>query len=144
MFSTRPKTNFSFSVTFILSSASAFNLDQSKNLSFGKWLRKMYCNNRDGKMNQHFNYRISRGSNYLKFKLPEKNNFTFHIISKFTIQILLWLYSITCMQRYSSHFLWAEDGKMCDKHTIEFECWFPFAIFVMFYPYLGFLLSEFC
>ena len=32
------RTNFRFSVTFILSSASAFNLDQSKNLSFGKEL----------------------------------------------------------------------------------------------------------
>ena len=36
MFSTLLKTNFNFSVTFILSSANAFNLNQSKNLSFGK------------------------------------------------------------------------------------------------------------
>ena len=36
MFSTLPKTNFHFSVSFILLFASAFNLDQSKNLSFGK------------------------------------------------------------------------------------------------------------
>ena len=32
------KTNFNFSATFNLSSANAFNLDQSKNLSFGKEL----------------------------------------------------------------------------------------------------------
>ena len=38
MFSTLPKTNFGFSITFIISSASAFNLDQSKNLSFGREL----------------------------------------------------------------------------------------------------------
>ena len=39
MFSTLPKTNFYFSVTFILLYANAFNLDQSKIL-FGKELRK--------------------------------------------------------------------------------------------------------
>ena len=38
MFSTLPETNFNVSVRFILSSASALNLDQSKNLSFGKKL----------------------------------------------------------------------------------------------------------
>ena len=38
MFSTLPKTNFNFSAKFDLSSANAFNLDQSKNLSFGKEL----------------------------------------------------------------------------------------------------------
>ena len=38
MFSTHPKTNFSFAVTFTLSSANAFNLDQSKNWLFGKEL----------------------------------------------------------------------------------------------------------
>ena len=38
MFSTLPKTNFSFSVTFILS-VNAFNWDQSKILSFGKELK---------------------------------------------------------------------------------------------------------
>ena len=36
MFSALPKTKSSFSVTFILTSASAFNLDQSKNLLFGR------------------------------------------------------------------------------------------------------------
>ena len=36
MFSTLHKTKFKFSVTFILSSAHAFNLDRSKILSFGK------------------------------------------------------------------------------------------------------------
>ena len=34
MFSTLSKTNFYFSVTYILSSANAFNLDQSKILLF--------------------------------------------------------------------------------------------------------------
>ena len=38
MFSTLPETNFNFSVTFILLSANAFNLDQSKILLFGKEL----------------------------------------------------------------------------------------------------------
>ena len=36
MFSTLPKTNVSFSFPFILLFASAFNLDQSEILSFGK------------------------------------------------------------------------------------------------------------
>ena len=39
MFSAFPKTNASFSFTFILSSADAFNLDQSKNLLFDKELK---------------------------------------------------------------------------------------------------------
>ena len=38
MFSTLPKTNFSYSVIFNLSSANAVNLDQSKNLLFAKEL----------------------------------------------------------------------------------------------------------
>ena len=38
MFSTLPKTNFNFSVTFILSPAYAFKLDQSEILLFGKEL----------------------------------------------------------------------------------------------------------
>ena len=37
-FSTLPKTNFNFSVTFILSSENVFNLDQSKNMLFGNEL----------------------------------------------------------------------------------------------------------
>ena len=39
MFSTFPKPNFNFSFTFILLSANAFNLEQSKTLLFGKELR---------------------------------------------------------------------------------------------------------
>ena len=39
MFSTISKTNLNFSVTFILSSASALNLDWSKIFSFGKELQ---------------------------------------------------------------------------------------------------------
>ena len=38
MFSPLSKTNFKFSITFILSSANAFNFDQSKFFSFGKEL----------------------------------------------------------------------------------------------------------
>ena len=38
MFSTCLKTNFDFSVKFILSSANTFNLNQSEFLSFGKKL----------------------------------------------------------------------------------------------------------
>ena len=36
MFSTLPKTNFNFAVTFILSSASAFNLDQTEILWYDR------------------------------------------------------------------------------------------------------------
>ena len=42
MFSTLPKIIFNFSVTFILLSANAFNLDQSKILSFGKVLSSLF------------------------------------------------------------------------------------------------------
>ena len=55
MFSTLPKTNFKFSVKFILSAANAFNFDQSEILSFGKAVKTasitsvkvdvMYCGN---------------------------------------------------------------------------------------------------
>ena len=38
MFSSLPKTNFNFSVTFILLSANAFNLDHFEILLFGKEL----------------------------------------------------------------------------------------------------------
>ena len=38
VFSSLPKTYFDTSITFILSSANAFNLDQSKNLLFGEEL----------------------------------------------------------------------------------------------------------
>ena len=36
MFSTLPKGNFDFSIPFIVLSAYSFNLDQSKNLLFGR------------------------------------------------------------------------------------------------------------
>ena len=39
-FSSHQETNFNFSVAFILSSANAFNLDQSNILSFGKELNE--------------------------------------------------------------------------------------------------------
>ena len=42
MFSTLPNLNFNISLTFILSSANAFNLDQSKILSFGKGINDLY------------------------------------------------------------------------------------------------------
>ena len=42
MFSAHPNKNICFRVAFILSSASAFNLDQSKNLLFGKELTETY------------------------------------------------------------------------------------------------------
>ena len=45
MFSTHPKTNFTVSVTFILSSANAFSLGQSTNLSFGKELTRKLLQN---------------------------------------------------------------------------------------------------
>ena len=35
-----PKTNLNFSVTFMMSSSSNFNLDHSENLSFGKDLNQ--------------------------------------------------------------------------------------------------------
>ena len=40
MLSVHCKTHFNFLIIFILSSANAFNLDQSKILSFGKELNK--------------------------------------------------------------------------------------------------------
>ena len=43
MFSTLPKTNFNFSATFVLSPATAFNLDQPKNFLFGKELNPRDC-----------------------------------------------------------------------------------------------------
>ena len=61
MFFTLPKTTFNISVTFVLLSANAFNLDQSKILMFGKelmTLRKIAFENIIGKGenagNQHF------------------------------------------------------------------------------------------
>ena len=42
MLSSLPKTNFNSLVTFILSSANALSLDQSKILSFGKELNVSY------------------------------------------------------------------------------------------------------
>ena len=50
MFSTHPKINFNFSVTFILSSANAFNLDQLKYLSFGKVLKNKQTTNYNSRM----------------------------------------------------------------------------------------------
>ena len=41
MVSTLPKSNFNFSFTFILLSVNAFNLNQSKNLSFGRRLTQV-------------------------------------------------------------------------------------------------------
>ena len=42
MFSTLPKLIFNFELTFILSSANAFNLDESIILSFGKELFRVF------------------------------------------------------------------------------------------------------
>ena len=42
MFSPLPKTSFDFLFKFILSSANAFNMDQSKILSLGKELSHIY------------------------------------------------------------------------------------------------------
>ena len=42
MFSILPETDFSYSVTLNFLSANAFNLDQSKNLSFGKELKTKF------------------------------------------------------------------------------------------------------
>ena len=44
MFSFIPKSNFNFSVTVILSSANALNLDQSKNVLFQKELKPLTNN----------------------------------------------------------------------------------------------------
>ena len=41
MYFTIPKTNFNSSAKFYFLSANAFNLDQSKNLSFGKELNDL-------------------------------------------------------------------------------------------------------
>ena len=74
MFSTLPKTNFNFSVTFILSSAIAFNLDQSKNLPFGKELKKslQYHSNQE---NHGDIYKVTHCVNYQVKTLPYNNWF---------------------------------------------------------------------
>ena len=59
MFSTHPKKNFCVYVTFILSSANAFNLDPSKNLLFG----------------QELNSRISKLNFFKKEKQPKLRYF---------------------------------------------------------------------
>ena len=53
MFSTCPNTNFNFSVTCILSSANAFNLNQSKKLSFDKELRRFAGSKDQTRLNMH-------------------------------------------------------------------------------------------
>ena len=54
MFSTNPKKNICCQVTFLLSSANAFNLDQSKYLSFGKGI--IFCTCMKSKNNWIFIY----------------------------------------------------------------------------------------
>ena len=44
MISTLHKSNFKFSVTFILSSVNSFDLDKPKILSFGNELKNLYSN----------------------------------------------------------------------------------------------------
>ena len=44
MFPIHSKKNFLFSVTFSLSSANVFNVEQSKNVSFGKELKILLVN----------------------------------------------------------------------------------------------------
>ena len=59
MFPTLLKTYFNFLDTFILSSANAFNLDQSTKVSFGKELKKR-----------------TLGNSVKKGAIAEMNNFT--------------------------------------------------------------------
>ena len=69
MFSTLPKMNLNFSFTFILSSADALNLDQSKNLLFGKELNSVLPE-------------LVHRNMYLPFRL-------FHLIITLGFQILI-------------------------------------------------------
>ena len=77
MFCTQPKTNFNFSVTFILSSASAFKLDQSRNLSFGKELTdNMRWGRRNRSRLEYFNQSTfceKFGSEHTLIILPQTN-----------------------------------------------------------------------
>ena len=54
MFSTFPKQNLNFSFTFVLLSANAFNLDQSKILSFGKELKCLQLHGTSSKFKSTF------------------------------------------------------------------------------------------
>ena len=54
MFSTLPKTSFDFLFESILSSANAFNLEESEVLSFGKELRTWITSNNSSAYNSRF------------------------------------------------------------------------------------------
>ena len=78
MFSTLPKTNFYFSVTFILSSANAFNLEQSKILSFGKGLNL-------SKMPRFFCARLENTVG----KGEDAGNQNFHLVSNCFLKVFV-------------------------------------------------------
>ena len=68
MFSTLHKTNLKFSVTFILSSANALNLDKPKISSFGNELNAMYALSRGSW--EHFKIGVAKGVGALGMSPP--------------------------------------------------------------------------
>ena len=68
MFSIPTKTNFDFLAKFNLSSANAFNLEQSKNLSFGKELNYLLGIDWSDQYFAHFQATTSVLSFYLTFE----------------------------------------------------------------------------
>ena len=84
MFSTLSKINFNLSFTFILSSANAFNLDQSKILSFGKGLRPAYlCVPEQYDVTFYQTKKVLVMSNLLKAMQTKKINVIVKMISIF-------------------------------------------------------------
>ena len=86
-----PKTNFNFSVTFILLSANAFNLDQSKILLFGEELKSLHLqdcstlNDIENTVMQIANSMLLKLSACKFFKtLLEKKNPKLPVISSFS------------------------------------------------------------
>ena len=58
MFSTLPKTDFNFSITFILSSANVLSFDQPKSLFFGNGLTLYQTMRKDSSVND-----VGKGEN---------------------------------------------------------------------------------
>ena len=90
MFSAHCKTHFSISITFILSSANAFNLAQCKILSFGKELNtnqsinqsfsQSFSQSINQSINQSFNQSINHSISQSSIDLPTHSSSLHHMI----------------------------------------------------------------
>ena len=74
MFSTLSKSNFNFSVTFILLSANAFTLDHPKILSFGKGLTHYQMTNYSSKLKGFADDNFKFDENGRKLSKPVENS----------------------------------------------------------------------